>query len=90
MKLVHLMLCKDQILSTPINNDSGQVSPHCSRKEMSIMPWYTNPAIFCKVLNKIASRYELSTLQELNTVLDNAVASILKKQEQYHSVSHQQ
>lgn len=54
------------------------------------MPWYTNPAIFCKVLNKIASRYELSALQELNNVLDNAVASILRKQEQYHSVSNQQ
>ena len=50
------------------------------------MPWYTNPALTCKVLNRIATRYELSALQELNIVLDNAVALILSKQEQYHAV----
>lgn len=51
------------------------------------MPWYTNPALTSKVLNRIATRYELAELQELNIVLDNAVALILSKQEQYHAVS---
>lgn len=48
------------------------------------MPWYTNPITTCKVLDKIATRHEHTALQDLKSVLDNAIASILKKQEHYH------
>lgn len=52
------------------------------------MPWYTNATITCKVLNKIASRYNRAALHELNACMDNAVELILKKQEQYHAANH--
>ncbi|MDD2899536.1 MAG: hypothetical protein PHI31_12580 [Desulfuromonadaceae bacterium] len=48
------------------------------------MPWYTNPDTTCKVLNKIASRYEQNELQDLKDVLDEASSLIWKKQEQYN------
>jgi hypothetical protein len=48
------------------------------------MPWYTNPVTTCKVLDKIAKRYERTTLHDLKFCLDNTVALILKKQENYH------
>ena len=48
------------------------------------MPWYTNPVITCKVLNRIARRYENSPLQNLKTILDNATESIWEKQQQYY------
>ena len=48
------------------------------------MPWYTNPAITCKVLNRIASRYEGSSLQNLKYILDHATELIWRKQEQYY------
>lgn len=54
------------------------------------MPWYTNPVITCKVLNRIADRYEDTALQDLKYVLDNAVALILKKQEHFYAGSRQQ
>ena len=46
------------------------------------MPWYNNPVITCKVLNRIARRYERSSLQDLKFVLDQATESIWRKQEQ--------
>lgn len=54
------------------------------------MPWYNNSTKTCKVLNKIATRHKLSALQELDAVLDNAVALIFRKQEQYRTTNHQQ
>ena len=54
---------------------------------MRIMPWYTNHIITCKVLNRIARRYERyepSALQNLSSVLDYATESIWRKQEQYY------
>jgi hypothetical protein len=54
------------------------------------MPWYTNATKTCKVLNKIAARHKLSELQELDAVLDNAVALILRKQEQHNAANLQQ
>jgi len=48
------------------------------------MPWYTNPVTTCKVLDKIAKRYEHSALHDLKFCLDSTVALILKKQDQYH------
>lgn len=53
------------------------------------MPWYTNPGKTCKFLDKIASRYEPSALQELNSALDNILSSILKKQENYFAGNQQ-
>ncbi|NTW98554.1 MAG: hypothetical protein HGB35_01175 [Geobacteraceae bacterium] len=47
------------------------------------MPWYTDPVTTCKVLDKIATRYERIELYDLKSVLDSAVALLLKKQEQY-------
>jgi hypothetical protein len=57
---------------------------HNYRKEMRKMPWYTNPVITCKVLNRIARRYENSPLQNLKSILDNATESIWEKQQQYY------
>lgn len=51
------------------------------------MPWYTDPKATCKVLNKIATRYELSAVQDLRSVLDSAVAAILRKQDHYYEES---
>jgi hypothetical protein len=48
------------------------------------MPWYTNHIITCKVLNRIASRYEHSSLQDLKLVLDHATESLWRKQEHYY------
>lgn len=47
------------------------------------MPWYNNPVIICKVLNRIATRYPNSNLQDLNATLDNATQLLLSKQERY-------
>lgn len=47
------------------------------------MPWYNNPVIICKVLNRIATRYPNSNLQDLNTTLDNATQLLWSKQERY-------
>ncbi len=51
------------------------------------MPWYTNPVITCKVLNKIANRYERTGMQNLRSVLDHATALLWKKQEHYYGGS---
>jgi hypothetical protein len=47
------------------------------------MPWYINPVITCKVLNRIANRYPRANLQELKTTLDNATQLLWSKQEHY-------
>ena len=52
------------------------------------MPWYTNHIITCKVLNRIARRYEPSALQNLRTVLDSATESIWRKQDLYYKTSN--
>ena len=51
------------------------------------MPWYTNPHITCKVLDKIAHRHERKELQDLKIILDDAAALIWKKQERYNEVN---
>lgn len=48
------------------------------------MPWYTNHIITSKVLNRIANRYDNSSLQDLKFVLDKATESIWRKQEHYY------
>jgi hypothetical protein len=48
------------------------------------MPWYCNPVITCRVLNKIANRYQRANLQELKTNLDYATQLIWNKQEYYY------
>jgi hypothetical protein len=48
------------------------------------MPWYTNPVMISKVLNKIARRYERSSLQDLKLVLDCATETIWRKRELYY------
>jgi hypothetical protein len=53
------------------------------------MPWYTDPALVCKFFEKIARRYERSALDDLKSVLDNAIASVLKKQEHYRECRQQ-
>jgi len=62
-------------------------SPPCTRKEMRKMPWYTNHIITCKVLNRIARRYERSSLHNLKSVLDYATESIWRKQEHYYKTA---
>ena len=47
------------------------------------MPWYDNPAITCKVLNRIANRFSQTNLQDLNRALDRATELIWSKQEEY-------
>ena len=53
------------------------------------MPWYTNPVITCKVLNKIANHHERTTLQDLKSVLDRATELIWMKQEHYYEINQQ-
>lgn len=48
------------------------------------MPWYTNPVLTCKVLNKIANRHERTALNDVRTVLDRATEMIWVKQERYY------
>jgi len=48
------------------------------------MPWYTNHILTSKVLNRIANRYDNSSLQDLKFVLDKATESIWRKQEHYY------
>lgn len=54
------------------------------------MPWHTDPALVCTFFDKTSERYERSALDDLNSVLDNAIASVLKKQEHYHERRLQQ
>jgi hypothetical protein len=49
------------------------------------MPWYTNPATTCKVLNRIADRHPHATLTDLKTALDNATDLIWNKREQFYN-----
>lgn len=48
------------------------------------MPWYMNPNETCRVLNRIASKYNSSQLHDLKTVLDQATQLIWAKQESYY------
>jgi hypothetical protein len=50
---------------------------------MRNMPWYKNPATTCKVLDRIAQRYERASLQQLRNVLDYVTESIWRKQLEY-------
>jgi hypothetical protein len=56
-------------------------------KEKSKMPWYTNPDITCKVLNRIANRYNCASLKNFRSVMDNATESIWRKQEHYYETA---
>lgn len=48
------------------------------------MPWYNNPVITRKVLNRIANRHPRATIQDLDRTLDYATQMIWSKQEQYY------
>lgn len=48
------------------------------------MPWYNNPALTCKVMEKIAKRISFENLQELDRTLDRATELIWSKQEDYN------
>jgi hypothetical protein len=47
------------------------------------MPWYNNPVITRKVLNRIANRHPRATIQDLNVALDYVTQMIWSKQENY-------
>jgi hypothetical protein len=49
------------------------------------MPWFTNPVLTCRVLNRIANRYSRAPLQDLKTTMDIATQSIWSKQEHYYN-----
>lgn len=49
------------------------------------MPWYTNPVLTCKVLNRIANRHPRATTRDLDTILDYATQLIWSKQEHFYS-----
>jgi hypothetical protein len=49
------------------------------------MPWYTNPVITCKVLNRIANRHSCANLHDLKTTLDYATQLLWRKQEHYYT-----
>jgi len=51
------------------------------------MPWYTDHIRTCKVLNRIASRFERSSVDELRSVIDNATEIIWRKQELYYNTA---
>lgn len=48
------------------------------------MPWYNNPTITSKVLNRIANRHPRTSIQDLNSTLDRATQLIWSKQEEYY------
>jgi hypothetical protein len=48
------------------------------------MPWYNNPAITSRVLNRIANRHPRASTQDLNMTLDRATRLIWSKQEDYY------
>lgn len=48
------------------------------------MPWYSNPVITCKVLSRIAHRYEHLSLQDLKSLLDNVTGLLWMKLEHYY------
>jgi len=48
------------------------------------MPWYNNPAITSRVLNRIANRHPRTSIQDLNRTLDRATQLIWSKQEEYY------
>ncbi len=57
------------------------------------MPWYNNPVITRKVLNRIANRHPRATIQDLNRTLDYVTQMIWNKQERYFehvSLMHKQ
>lgn len=47
------------------------------------MPWYMNPAITCRVLNRIAKRHSHDSLQELGSLLDCTTQTLWSKQERF-------
>lgn len=47
------------------------------------MPWYMNPVITCKVLNRLANRHSRRSLGELNSLLDQATQLLWRKQEDF-------
>jgi len=49
------------------------------------MPWYTNPTLTCKVLNRIANRHPRASLNDLKATLDSATQKIWNKQEHYYT-----
>lgn len=48
------------------------------------MPWYMNPEMTRKVLNRIADRHSNAHLRDLRVVLDGTLQNIWNKQENYH------
>jgi len=51
------------------------------------MPWYKNPLTTCKVLDRIARRYESSSLQQLRDVIDYVTELIWTKQDHYNKAT---
>jgi hypothetical protein len=49
------------------------------------MPWYTNPILTCKVLNRIANRHPRTSLHDLDTIMDRATQMLWSKQELFYS-----
>lgn len=47
------------------------------------MPWYNNPELTCKVLNRIANRYRHVPLQDLNKTMDYVTQLLWTKQERF-------
>lgn len=47
------------------------------------MPWYNNPVMTRKLLNRIADRHPRASLQDLTATLDYVTQRIWSKQEHY-------
>jgi len=48
------------------------------------MPWYMNPNLARKVLNRIANRHPQAKLRDLQLVLDHATQKLWNKQECFY------
>jgi len=57
---------------------------HSTEREAMNMPWYNNPVITSKVLNRIANRHPRTGIQDLTRTLDRATQLIWSKQEEYY------
>ena len=65
-------------------NEHPDAYSHHSFEGASTMPWYCNPTITCKVLNRIVNRYPDATINDLNVILGSATQLLWDKQENYY------
>lgn len=49
-------------------------------------PWFLNPRLTCRVLNRIANRFPVYMTKELKVVLDHCMEMLWLKQEHWNEL----